>query len=119
MKEPIAPDSRHEKPIILLATTQPPNLPQNDRAMMANVKPQVTPIVREKRGCLLNIRIYSPSSKRPRFVLRPESVKYCALLSGRIHGRLQGTDQRQEYDLHHVLQFLGQRNAEAAFTGDD
>lgn len=47
MNEPIAPDSRHEKPIILLAKTQPPNLPQNDRAMMAKVNPQVTPKIRE------------------------------------------------------------------------
>ena len=48
MNEPIAPDSRHEKPIILPATTQPPNFPQNDKAMIAKVNPQVMPMIRKQ-----------------------------------------------------------------------
>ena len=47
MNEPIAPASRHEKPIIFPATTQPPNLPQNDSAMIAKVNPQVMPMLRK------------------------------------------------------------------------
>ena len=50
MNEPIAPDSRHEKPIILPATTQPPNFPQNDKAMIAKVNPQVMPMIRKQRS---------------------------------------------------------------------
>ena len=52
-------------------------------------------------------------------MLRPESVKYCALLSGRTHGRQRRTYQWQEYDLHHVLQLLSQRDAKAALTRYD
>ena len=43
MKEPTVPASRQEKPRALAASEHPENLPENDSAMIAIVKPHVTP----------------------------------------------------------------------------
>ena len=60
MSAPIAPDSRKLKPESLAAMAQGRNLARKETIHNKIVYPQVIPLF-----------------KRPKFVLRPEKVKYC------------------------------------------
>lgn len=59
MRAPTAPDSRKLKPHSLAVIEQGRNLAQKDTTQSRTVYPQVLPVF-----------------KRPKFVLRPEAVKY-------------------------------------------
>jgi hypothetical protein len=106
IKDPIAPASRHEKPTSFAAVPHAPNLPTKAREKIATVNFQVMPdqIVRLEHDDRKTIRS-TPLLSNPRFVDRPDNVKYFRSLGYRM--KQEPTEetpyQRQEYNRYNIF----------------